>query len=355
MAITPTIDYTNKDFQSLRQAMLAVAQYRLPEWTDQSPADLGNLLIDLVAYLGDVVLYYQDRIANESFLQTALERRSVLNALNLIGYQLAPPVTASATLTLSFKPPAQGAATVVTVPKGAQFASVPSTTVGTLTFEYLGADLDINLASDQVAPSGDGKLLVYTGLPVTQSAVQPTQAIGGSTGEPNQSFAIPSSPVVLSTLVVQVNEGAGWVTWSRVDSLLYQIAGDGRVTLSSAQDRDYFVQFDENDTCWVCFGDGTYGRIPPVGVGNIQASWHIGGGGASNVPADTITTITTKIPQLSSVTNPAAAAGGVDHEEIDHAKEFGPLAFRSGQRAVTLNDYVALAPTISACRPPQRE
>jgi len=55
------------------------------------------------------------------------------------------------------------------------------------------------------------------------------------------------------------------------------------------------------------------------------------------------------------VTNPAAAAGGVDHEEIDHAKEFGPLAFRSGQRAVTLNDYVALAPTISACRPPQRE
>jgi|SRR6516164_11492630 hypothetical protein len=95
MAITPTIDYTNKDFQSLRQAMLAVAQYRLPEWTDQSPADLGNLLIDLVAYLGDVVLYYQDRIANESFLQTALERRSVLNALNLIGYQLAPPVTAS--------------------------------------------------------------------------------------------------------------------------------------------------------------------------------------------------------------------------------------------------------------------
>ena len=147
----------------------------------------------------------------------------------------------------------------MTVPKGAQFASVPSATVGTLTFEYLGADLDINLASDQVAPSGDGKLLVYTGLPVTQSAVQPTQAIGGSTGEPNQSFAIPSSPVVLSTLVVQVNEGAGWVTWSRVDSLLYQIAGDGRVTLSSAQDRDYFVQFDENDTCWVCFGDGTYG------------------------------------------------------------------------------------------------
>jgi uncharacterized phage protein gp47/JayE len=343
MASTPTIDYTNKDFQSLRQAMLALAQYRLPEWTDQSPADLGMLLIDLFAYMGDVVLYYQDRIANESFLQTAVERRSVLNALSLVGYQLASPMTSSVDLTLSFTPPAQGASTVVTVPQGAQFASVPSATVGAQIFEYLGADLDINLASDQVAPSADGKTLVYTALPATQSAVQPTNIIGSSTGEPNQSFAIPSTPVVLDTLVIEVNEGAGWVTWSRVDSLLYDTAADGTVTLSSAEDRDYYVVFDENDTCWVSFGDGTYGRIPPTAINNIRATWHIGGGSASNVPANTITTIKTQIAQLAAVTNPAAAAGGADHEDINHAKSFGPLAYRSGQRAVTLNDYVALA------------
>lgn len=343
MATAPTIDYTNKDFQSLRQAMLALAQYRLPEWTDQSPADLGMLLIDVFAYMGDVILYYQDRIANESFLQTAVERRSVLNALSLVGYQLAPPITSSAALTLYFKPPAQGAATIVTVPQGAQFASAPSVTVGAQIFEYLGADLDINLASDQVTRSADGKALVYAGLPVTQSAAQPTTILGSSTGEPNQSFALPSTPVVLDTLVVEVNEGAGWVTWSRVDSLLYDTAPDGAVTLSSAEDRDYYVQFDENDVCSINFGDGTYGRIPPIATNNIRATWHIGGGGASNVPANSITTIKTQIPQLAAVTNQDAAAGGADHEDIDHAKAFGPLAYRSGQRAVTLNDYVALA------------
>jgi uncharacterized phage protein gp47/JayE len=349
MASTPAIDYTNKDFQSLRQAMIALANYRLPEWTDRSPSDLGMLLIDLFAYMGDVVLYYQDRIANECFLQTAVERRSVVNALRLIGYELAPPQTSSVDLTLSFRPPVQNASPLTTIPHGAQFASIPTGTTGAQTFEYLGPDLTVDLSSDQVAPSADGKSLVYTGLPVIQSLVQPTAVIGSSTGEPNQSFAIPGSPVILDTLVVEVNEAAGqpdgWVTWSRVDSLLYNVGSDGRVTLSNAQDRDYYVQFDENDVCWIWFGDGTYGRIPPTGQNNIRATWRIGGGSASNVAANSITTIvpSTPIAQLTAVTNPLAAAGGADHESIDHARAFGPIAYRSGQRAVTLNDYVALA------------
>src|SRR5262245_66017259 len=121
MPIVPTIDYTNKDFASLRQAMLELARYRLPEWTDQSPSDLGMLLVDLFAYMGDVVLYYQDRIANESFLDTAVERRSVLDALRLVGYELAPPSAAATALTLFFKPPAAGGSTVVTVPASAKF------------------------------------------------------------------------------------------------------------------------------------------------------------------------------------------------------------------------------------------
>src|SRR5438874_539406 len=137
MALRPAIDYTNKDFASLRQAMLDLARYRLPEWTDQSPADLGALLVDLFAYMGDVILYYQDRIASESFLLTAAERRSVLHLLRLIGYELQPPVAASASLDLTFKPPAGGGSSVVSIPHGAQFAT-PANGSGPVTFEYLG-------------------------------------------------------------------------------------------------------------------------------------------------------------------------------------------------------------------------
>ena len=101
----PAIDYTDKDYDALRQALLGLATYRLPEWTDRSAADLGMLLVDLFAYMGDIVSYYQDRIASESFLDTAVERRSIINLLRLIGYELAPPVASSAELTLVFNPP----------------------------------------------------------------------------------------------------------------------------------------------------------------------------------------------------------------------------------------------------------
>lgn len=341
MASAPAIDYTNKDFNSLRQAMLDLARYRLPEWTDQSASDLGALLVDLFAYMGDVVLYYQDRIANESFPRTAVERRSVLNLLRLIGYELTPPLPAAAELTLVFNPPAAGGSTVVTVPQGAQF-STPASGGAIQTFQYLGSDLDINLASDQVQPRADGKL-TYSSLPVLQSKPQTTVVIGSSTGEPNQMFAVPGAPLILDTLVVEVNEGSGWVAWDRRGSLLYDVGADGRVSLSSPEARDYYVQFDENDVCWVIFGDGTYGRRPQVGTNNVRATFCLGGGSAGNVPANSITTANTRIPLLDSVTNPAPAAGGADHEDAAHAVNFGPLAFRSGQRAVTLNDYVALA------------
>ena len=346
MGLVPAIDYTNKDFQSLRQAMLDLARSRLPEWTDQSPSDLGMLLVDLFAYMGDVILYYQDRIANESFLPTALERRSVLNALRLIGYELAPPIPSTAELTLLFKQPPAGSSSIAKIPNGVSFNSTAAAGATALTFEYLGPDFDIDLASDQVTPSTDGKRRFYAGLPVTQSKLQPTVIIGSSTGEPNQSFKIPGSPVILDTLIVEINEGAGWVTWDRRGSLLYDLASDGRINPSNALARDYYVQFDENDVCSVIFGDGTYGRLPPTGNSNVRATYRIGGGAASNVAANAITDCTdakARIALLDSVTNPFAAVGGVDHEDTDHAKQFGPLVFRSGQRAVTLQDYVALA------------
>src|SRR5262245_42395244 len=121
MTTPPAIDYTNKDFASLRRAMLDLARYRLPEWTDQSPGDLGMLLVDLFASMGDVILYYQDRVATESFLQTAVERRSVLNALRLTGYEVAPPAPAAAELTLVFNSPTNGSSPIVTIRQGAQF------------------------------------------------------------------------------------------------------------------------------------------------------------------------------------------------------------------------------------------
>ena len=98
----PTIDYMARDYDSILQAMRALIPEKLPEWTDfASPADFGNVLLQLFAHMGDILSYYQDRVANESFLGTAQERRSVIQHLRLIGYRLSTAAPASATLTLT--------------------------------------------------------------------------------------------------------------------------------------------------------------------------------------------------------------------------------------------------------------
>jgi len=338
----PAIDYTDKDFQSLRQALLNLATYRLPEWTDRSPSDIGMLLVDLFAYMGDVLSYYQDRIASESFLDTAVERRSVLNLLRLIGYELAPAVASNVELTLFFNPPAPGEPTIATVPSGAEFATTATQATPSQTFVYLGDDRQIDLAGPEVSAGAGGKL-AFAGLPVRHGTQIANENLGSSTGEPNQTFPLGATPVVLETLKVELDEGAGPIEWQRRTNLLYHVEADGQIETSSADARDYYVQFNEDGRAAVVFGDGEYGRKPPVGRDNVRASYVNGGGAIGNVPAWSIVDPKTKVAGLASSTNPLPAVGGADPESVDRAVRFGPLSFRSGDRAVTLNDFVSIA------------
>jgi hypothetical protein len=334
----PAIDYTDKDFDSLRNAMLELAAYRVPEWTDRSPSDIGMLLVDLFAYVGDVVSYYQDRIASESFLDTAVERRSVMSLLRLIGYELAPPAASSAELTLTFRAASAGQPTAVTIPTGAQFATKPRDGAPAQLFVYLGANRQVSL----VAPAGGGAP-VLAGLPVRQGEIVPRETIGTSTGEPNQMFRLGRSPVIIDTLVVEVNEGEGFVQWDRRPNLLYHADPSGAIVTSRQDAHDYYVQLDENGWPSVVFGDGQYGRPPTRLDNNIRATYVSGGGSVGNVPAGAIVDALTSIASLDSVTNPLPATGGSDAEPIERAVRFGPLGFRAGDRAVTLNDYVTIA------------
>ncbi len=333
----PQIDYTNKDFEALRRALLNFAKLRLPEWTDRNPADFGMLMVDLFAYMGDVILYYQDRLANETFLETALERSSIVEHLRLIGYELAPPRPASAELNLLFDP---GLPSVV-IPAGAQFRSAGTGTAQV--FEYLEPDLTIQFGSDQVE-TVDGGRLRYSGLPVRQGVTVPPHVIGSSSAEPNQSYTLSPGPVIADSLLVEVDEGAGWVRWDRRDSLIYDVGPDGRIRLSAPNARHYTLRYDAAGEAVIQFGgDGRFGRQLPQGANNIRASFVSGGGAAGNVPAGTIREALTVIANVTEVTNPSAAAGGQDEEAAQDAVRVGPMAFRSRQRAVTMEDYEAMA------------
>ena len=73
-----TIDYTSRDYEALREELVARIKERIPEWNGADNSDFGVVLAEAFAYLGDVANYYIDRIANESFLSTATQRESIL-------------------------------------------------------------------------------------------------------------------------------------------------------------------------------------------------------------------------------------------------------------------------------------
>jgi hypothetical protein len=92
----PVIDYVTKDYEGFKQAMLGQIPVLLPNWNDRSESDFGVVLIELFAYVADILSYYQDRVANEAYLATATQRRSVTELLRLIDYQIDPGLAAAA-------------------------------------------------------------------------------------------------------------------------------------------------------------------------------------------------------------------------------------------------------------------
>ncbi|HYP26685.1 MAG TPA: putative baseplate assembly protein [Blastocatellia bacterium] len=100
----------------------------------RAPDDPSVSLLDAAATVADVLAFYQERIANEVYLRTSSERRSVLELARAIGYELNPGVSASTYLafTLDDLP---GAPTVSEVPKGTRVQSVPPQGKQPQTFE----------------------------------------------------------------------------------------------------------------------------------------------------------------------------------------------------------------------------
>lgn len=84
----PVIDYMAKDYASFRQALLDLIPTLKPSWTEQHEADIGMVLLELLAYVGDQLSYYQDAVSNELFLGTARQRISVRRLARLIDYQM---------------------------------------------------------------------------------------------------------------------------------------------------------------------------------------------------------------------------------------------------------------------------
>lgn len=84
----PQINYLARDYQSFRQLILDRISLIMPDWKERHAADIGMTLVELLAYIGDHLSYYQDAVGTEAYLGTARSRISVRRHARLVDYTL---------------------------------------------------------------------------------------------------------------------------------------------------------------------------------------------------------------------------------------------------------------------------
>lgn len=92
----PTIDYTSRDFETIKKSLVEYTKrYYSDIYQDFNEASFGSLMLDTVAYVGDMLSFYLDYQVNETFLETANETKNVLKLAKQIGYKQQGPSAAS--------------------------------------------------------------------------------------------------------------------------------------------------------------------------------------------------------------------------------------------------------------------
>jgi hypothetical protein len=84
----PLIDYLAKDYASFRQLLIDLIPQLNPGWIERNPSDLGIALLELLAFEGDNLSYFQDAVANEAYLDTARQRASAKKHARLVDYPM---------------------------------------------------------------------------------------------------------------------------------------------------------------------------------------------------------------------------------------------------------------------------
>ena len=254
----PKLDYTSRDFVSIRDDLIKAIPFYTPEWTDTNPDDFGIVLTELFSGMGDVLHWYIDMEANENYLPTALSRQSVARLLALIGIQLKGVQAAKTSLVFT-----------IAAPLGYDFV-IPA-----------GTQVQTSGLTNVVIYETDEDVTILTGSttsPVVSATEGQTQSgvvlAASADGSQFQRYQIPDSNVLEDDIQVFVDG----VLWPQLES----------VVLAGPTEAAWQLEKDADDTLYVRFGDGVTGEIP-IATSVITTDYRVSMGALGNNGVGTIT------------------------------------------------------------------
>jgi hypothetical protein len=336
------IDYTSRDFTALKADLINLIKTRTnTKWDPTDYSDLGNVLVETFAYMGDIMSHYLDRVANETAIDTAIKTDTLLAFARLYDYKPSGPTPAS--LYVNFTNTSDAP---IDIPIGTQVMAALS--YGPFTQVYFETTQSVTaLASDELISilCKEGKTVNTDRadlIDATYNKALPAN-LGSSDGSADQRFTITDVGVIDNSITVYVGQAAAFAPWFYVESLLE----------SGPNDSVFTTERNSDGTVAIVFGDGTNGAIPSSGqlISSVYKSsvGIIGNIGASQISEITFVpgNIDPEVLSYFEVGNSLPAYGGADADKTDQLRSKIKSAIKSRSRAVTLQDYANLASLVS--------
>ena len=315
---------TELDFDTIKNNLKAFLNQQ-SEFTDYDFEGSGlNILLDILAYNTHYNAYYLNMVANESFLDTAILRDSVISHAKTLGYT--PHSTRASVATINFT------------------ANSATSTSGTLTlpagFGFLSNQIDSKpynfVVLEDTTVTKANSTYYFQNLEIYEGQLTTYRFTHNSASNPKQVFTLPDANIDTTTIKVQVAPSSG-----NTQLTVYNLVSD--ILDVGVTSEVYYLQENKSGKYQIYFGNDAVGKSLPDGaIVNVtylrtngtaanKANNYVATSGISDSLAESIT---------SFVIDPVSpAAGGAVRESVDDIKFGAAAQFTTQNRLVTVKDY----------------
>ena len=320
--MTQRLRITELDFDTIKTNLKAFLQSQ-SEFTDYNFDGAGlSYLLDILAYNTHYQAYYLNMVANESFLDTAITRDSVVSSAKNLGYIPKSMTSAVATVNITVD---SGTTTpdILTLPRGTTFLS---NLIDGKSYNFVVRDT-LNISKSNTS-------FVFENVDLYEGNFTSSTFVQNNSSNPKQVFTIPDNNIDTTSLQVVVTDVS-----SNTSAETYTLVTDA--TELSTTSPVYYIQEGIGGYFQIYFGGDNVGKSIPDGS-IVTVSYIITNG--SNPNGANVFTGAMPIGAYTNytVTTVNVASGGDSRETIQSIKNNAPLSFAAQNRLITSNDYKAV-------------
>lgn len=313
----PWLTPYQRSYNDIKAKLISELRNRVPEITDFSEGNIFILIISIFAAIAEVIHYYIDNMARETFFPTARRYSSLYKHSKLVDYHIKSAIPASVDLTL-YKSNNKPTSTDITIPVNTVFNSIDGKQwLVSKTVLWEKGTYSIKVSVVQKEKVGDPNRIQLGNI----TSNNPIIYLGD----------LPADKKYMEGSMVLYIDNEPWIL---VDTFAY----------SSSIDKTYKVELDQNLKPYIIFGDGSFGMKPNLN-GKVEGVYYLTYGSLGNIKENSFNTVPSSILDIESdikVINTNPASGGSDYEDFDMLKDHVPLSIKTLGVAITKEDFEAI-------------